>query len=85
MKVQKRISAGLTILQYYTTKEWVFRCDNTKSLYQRLSPDDRKRFYFDVNEINYKTYLYDFILGARQYILKEAPETLPKARKLLRK
>ncbi|EAA03772.5 AGAP002279-PA [Anopheles gambiae str. PEST] len=85
VKVQKRISAGLTILQYYTTKEWVFRCDNTKSLYQRLSPDDRKRFYFDVNEINYKTYLYDFILGARQYILKEAPETLPKARKLLRK
>uniref|UniRef100_A0A182PEG6 Fatty acyl-CoA reductase n=1 Tax=Anopheles epiroticus TaxID=199890 RepID=A0A182PEG6_9DIPT len=85
VKVQKRISAGLTILQYYTTKEWIFRCDNTKSLYQRLSHDDRKRFYFDVSEINYQTYLHDFILGARQYILKEAPETLPRARKLLRK
>ncbi|XP_053669822.1 putative fatty acyl-CoA reductase CG5065 [Anopheles nili] len=85
VKVQKRISAGLTILQYYTTKEWIFQSDNTKALYRRLSRDDRKRFYFDVSEINYQSYLYDFILGARKYILKEEPETLPKARKLLRK
>ncbi|XP_058118914.1 putative fatty acyl-CoA reductase CG5065 [Anopheles ziemanni] len=85
VKVQKKISSGLTILQYYTTKEWIFKCNNTKNLYKRLSEADRKSFYFDVTEINYKTYLYDFILGARQYILKEAPETLPQARKLLRK
>ncbi|XP_035773855.1 putative fatty acyl-CoA reductase CG5065 isoform X2 [Anopheles albimanus] len=85
VKVQKRISGGLTILQYYTTKQWIFQNNNFKSLYQRLSEADRKRFYCDVTEINYKTYLHDFILGARQYIVKEAPETLPKARKLLRK
>ncbi|XP_052868592.1 putative fatty acyl-CoA reductase CG5065 [Anopheles cruzii] len=85
VKVQKRISAGLTILQYYTTKQWIFRCNNIKAMYERMSEEDRKRFYFDVAEINFESYLHDFILGARQYILKEGPETLPKARKLLRK
>lgn len=36
-------------------------------------------------QINWDEYIGNYILGARHYLLKEKPETLPKARVLLRR
>ncbi|XP_065078984.1 putative fatty acyl-CoA reductase CG5065 [Ochlerotatus camptorhynchus] len=85
LKIQKRISEGLETLQYYTTKVWIFKNDNMRAMYSRLSEDDREKFYFDMTPVHWPTYFLNYILGVRQYVLKEPPETLPKARKLLKK
>ncbi|KXJ73600.1 hypothetical protein RP20_CCG015450 [Aedes albopictus] len=85
IKIQKRISQGLEVLQYYTTKVWIFKNDNMRAMYSRLSEDDREKFYFDMSHVHWPTYFLNYIMGVRQYVLKEPPETLPKARKLLKK
>ncbi|XP_058823561.1 putative fatty acyl-CoA reductase CG5065 [Topomyia yanbarensis] len=85
VKVQKKITQGLEILQYYTTKVWVFKNDNMLAMYSRLSEQDREKFYFDMSHVHWPTYFLNYILGVRQFVLKEPPETLPKARRLLRK
>lgn len=85
VKTQKRISGGLEVLQYYTTRSWDFRNENLRQIMQWLSPHDRKALYVDVNKINWDDYMKNYILGAREYCCKEDPATIPRARATLKK
>ncbi|VVD01910.1 unnamed protein product [Leptidea sinapis] len=82
VKVQKRISHGLGVIQYYTTKEWHFRNTNFLALQQRVSKEERELFYIDVSNLNRQDYLRDYVIGTREFVCKEGPETLPRARRL---
>lgn len=48
VKMQKRINYGLEVLQYYTTKEWHFKNDNLLALRKKISEEDDKTFYTDI-------------------------------------
>ncbi|XP_048004127.1 putative fatty acyl-CoA reductase CG5065 [Leguminivora glycinivorella] len=82
VQIQKRISYGLEVLQYYTTKEWHFKNDNFVALRKVISKEDDETFYTDIKMINWSSYIRDYIYGARQYCCKEDPSSLPQARKL---
>ncbi|XP_014371686.2 putative fatty acyl-CoA reductase CG5065 [Papilio machaon] len=82
VNVQKRISHGLSVLQYYTTKEWHFKNTNFLSLQKRISKEENDVFYTDVSALDEEEYLKDYVLGARHYVLKEDPNNMPRARKL---
>jgi len=85
VKIQRRIQGGLGVLQYYTTKEWVFRNDVLKSLSQSVTEKDRETFYTDIKMVHWDSYIKDFVLGTRQYCLKEDPATLPAARRHIKR
>lgn len=51
VQVQKRVSQGLKVLQYYTTRNWVFKNDNMIKLHSRMNQPDRERFNFNVDEV----------------------------------
>ncbi|KAI5640428.1 male sterility protein domain-containing protein [Phthorimaea operculella] len=84
IKVQKRITYGLNVLQYYTVKPWYFKNDFYLSLKNRVSKEDNDTFYTDLELINWDSYLREYMKGAREYCLKEDPSTLPQARRLNR-
>ncbi|XP_028161341.1 putative fatty acyl-CoA reductase CG5065 [Ostrinia furnacalis] len=84
VNVQKRISHGLNVLQYYTTKEWHFCNDRFLALRKRISAEDDRTFYIDFSTLSPDQYLRDYVLGTRQFVCKEDPSTLPRARKLHR-
>ncbi|XP_073965239.1 putative fatty acyl-CoA reductase CG5065 [Choristoneura fumiferana] len=81
VRTQKRISYGLEVLQYYTTKEWHFKNDNFVALRKSLSQWDDDTFYTDIKMVNWSSYLRDYVRGAREYCCKEDPATLPRARR----
>lgn len=80
LRIQSKLSKAATCLEYFTTQQWKFRDDNVKKLAEQLSNEDRQTFMFDVKQIDWPSYLENYILGIRQFILKESPETLPAAR-----
>ncbi|XP_015522200.1 putative fatty acyl-CoA reductase CG5065 [Neodiprion lecontei] len=82
VKLQGRVSTGLSLLQYYTTKEWVFLNDTLRDLQDQLSSEDRAIFFMDTKDICWDDYLYEYILGIRKYCLKDDPSTLPRARRV---
>ena len=45
-----------------------------------MSEEDRRIFYFDVRDIDWKEYFFTYVLGARRFILKDDPSTLPIAK-----
>lgn len=84
VRTQNRISMGLNVLQYYTTRRWVFKTDKMKKLRKTLSKADFEVFNFD-DDLDWSKYLFDYVSGARLYLLKEGPETLPQSRKFARR
>lgn len=82
VKIQNKVSSGLELLQYYTTKDWIFRNDTLKDLQRRLNPSDKEIFFMDIKAICWDEYLLSYILGIRKYCLKDNPSTLPQARRV---
>lgn len=78
-----RMERAAGFLEYFTTTEWNFTCDNIMALMEQQSPKDREVFNFDVRPIEWLPYLEDYVLGVRKYILKENESTLPAARRRL--
>ncbi|XP_063218800.1 putative fatty acyl-CoA reductase CG5065 [Bacillus rossius redtenbacheri] len=85
VRVQRRVQGGLQMLQYYTTKVFVFRNDNLHALSQSLAPRDRRTFYTDVSRLQWPDYMKLVLLGTRRFCLKEDPATLPRARTHMRR
>lgn len=83
VRVQKKVSEGLKLLQYYTTKTWEFKNERIRDLNKILTPMDRETFDIYVDQWNFEEYIKTYIIGMRQFLLKESPDTLPKAKKLL--
>ncbi|CAG9576925.1 unnamed protein product [Danaus chrysippus] len=83
VKVQKRVSYGLNVLQYFTINEWFFENDYYKSLKERISKSDNDVFYTDLSTLNWNKYMQSYVKGAREFCCKEDDSTLPQARKLL--
>lgn len=71
----------MSCLNYFTTHEWRFISENPIQLLEKMSPEDRRVFYFDVRTIDWPSYIETYALGTRRFILKDDPSTLPAARR----
>ncbi|KAG5891613.1 hypothetical protein JTB14_037127 [Gonioctena quinquepunctata] len=85
VKTQKRINQGLKVLQYYSTRPWYFHNEKFSRLFDSLSATDREIFYTNREAFNYDEYMLNYILGARKYCVREDLDTLPHARKVLKR
>lgn len=81
VRIQNRILVGLDVLQYFTTREWIFHNKSLLRLDEEMTPLDKKLFRYIVYDIDITEYMKNIILGARQYCMKEDLSTLPKARR----
>ncbi|XP_015432085.1 PREDICTED: putative fatty acyl-CoA reductase CG5065 [Dufourea novaeangliae] len=84
VRVQHKVNAGIELIQYYTTKQWDFRNDRMKKLQLELNESDREEFFMDTSSISWDDYMLRYVLGIRQYCLKDDPSTIPRAQKVLR-
>lgn len=83
--VQKRISVGMEVIQFFTMRAWHFKSNNLENLISLQTPAEDEMFKFDSkNNGDEYEYLKNSFLGARQYCLKDPLSTLPKARIQLR-
>lgn len=85
VRVQTKLQRAVSCLEFFTTHEWRFTNENMVRLLGQMSPADRKVFDFNINDLDWKKYLESYVLGTREFILKESPSTLPIAQKQLRR
>ncbi|EAT43246.1 AAEL005296-PA [Aedes aegypti] len=85
LRLQRRIFDATISLMYFTENEWVFKTDNFRALQSELLEQDRETF--DINYITngLSTYFAVCILGARRYLFKEKDDTIPAAKKKMRR
>ncbi|XP_031773360.1 putative fatty acyl-CoA reductase CG5065 isoform X1 [Apis florea] len=84
IRVHQKVNNGIGLIQYYTTKEWEFRNDRMRKLQLELNSSDREKFFMDTKAISWDSFMLKYILGVRQYCLKDDLSTIPRARKVIR-
>ncbi|KAL6420855.1 hypothetical protein ACFW04_014381 [Cataglyphis niger] len=80
VRIQNRILNGLEVLQFVTTRQWIFHNKNAIVVNNGMSSIDKEIFPIIIYNVDIMEYFKHIILGARQYCMKEDLSTLPKAR-----
>ncbi|XP_066995732.2 putative fatty acyl-CoA reductase CG5065 isoform X2 [Anabrus simplex] len=80
VRLQRRISIGLEVLQYFTMRPWYFDTTEAQRVGTRMTSKELEKFYIANVEYNVNDYMRDCILGARQYVVKEPLSSIPRAR-----
>lgn len=78
-KAYKKISKFSEVLAYFATREWRFSNDNTQKLFKELCVADKLIFDFDISQLDWSDYFYNYIRGVRVYLLKDPIDTVPAA------
>nr|CAD7433814.1 unnamed protein product [Timema monikensis] len=84
IRIQRRISKGFEVFEYYANNQWDFKNDHVHVLRKLMNPRERKAFKIDGEGLDIDSYFEDCISAARIYILNEPLDTLPAARRHMR-
>ncbi|XP_025200204.1 putative fatty acyl-CoA reductase CG5065 [Melanaphis sacchari] len=79
----KKIGRFTDILEYFSTREWVFCNKNVQVLWNSLNKDDKTLFPFDIKQMHWEEYLDTYHKGIMTFLLKEGLDKLPEAKKRL--
>ena len=85
VKIYKKIFRFSDVISYFATREWKFRNDRVQALWQKLGPQDRQHFLFDMRSLDWDDYYYHYILGMREHMFKEDPSTITQGRQRQRR
>lgn len=81
VKIFSKFNQAAAVLEAFTMKQWKFNTDNNRFLMNELmSKEDRLLFNFDVSQLDWTEFLKDYVLGVRQFMLKEPINNLRQAR-----
>ncbi|XP_017147108.1 fatty acyl-CoA reductase 1 isoform X1 [Drosophila miranda] len=81
VRLQTRIAVGLEVLQFFTMRAWFFKSDAYSSLWNIMNDEDKKNFNMDMDPVEtVPMYIESCVQGGRQYLMKESPDSLPRAR-----
>ncbi|EFX70381.1 hypothetical protein DAPPUDRAFT_61438 [Daphnia pulex] len=83
VRLYAKASQAFFPFEFFTTHQWRFLSSNYIPLMEEMSDQDRKIFYFDVRQIEWKKYFDVYVLGTRRFILKDDISTLSIARRNL--
>ncbi|CAJ0609916.1 unnamed protein product [Cylicocyclus nassatus] len=85
VRLYARVWRMVEALHYFTTRGWSFQSKNLPMLWDTLSYDDQQLFNFDIRQLDWDSYLFDYTMGVKRYVLKDDLNKIEEARaKLLR-
>lgn len=84
MKITKRFERAAKTGEFFAMNEWKFCADNMTKLVKFVRASGHcNDFNVDIRNLDWDTYLHQYMLGIRKYILKDNPDTLNNARSRL--
>ncbi|EFO89929.1 hypothetical protein GCK72_023845 [Caenorhabditis remanei] len=80
VKLYGKVWKMIETLHFFTTRGWSFNANGMPALYERMTPEDQKEYNFDVRQVDWDSYLFDYVMGIKKYLLKENLENLERSR-----
>lgn len=81
IRLHKNVWNSLNTLERFIFTEWHFDSKRLLALSKSLDHVDKKKFIIDIGELTWDEYFANTIRGVRQYLSKESPKNLEKARR----
>ncbi|WAR03112.1 FACR1-like protein [Mya arenaria] len=85
VKIYNKLHRSMNTLTYFTVQSWEWTYSNLDMLVSQMSPEDRKTFYFDPRPLHWPTYMENYCLGTKKFLLNEDLSGIPAARAHLKK
>jgi fatty acyl-CoA reductase len=87
LKISKRFKMAADTGEYFSMHEWIFGVNNIHRMIRAAQETqlDANEFNCDINDLDWNAYIEKYILGIRQFVLKDDMSSLPKARRKLQK
>ncbi|XP_035673692.1 fatty acyl-CoA reductase 1-like [Branchiostoma floridae] len=85
VKMYNKLERALQSLDYFTSHHWEWSHDNADALMAKMGEEDKKIFKFDCRGLHWPTYMENYVLGTKKYVLKEDMDQLPIAKANLNK
>lgn len=85
VKIYNRLHRAIGTLSFFTMHSWEWTYSNLDMLTSQLPPEDRKTFYFDPRPLHWPTYIENYCIGTKKFLLNEDLSELPAARAHIRK
>jgi len=83
VRLQGRIKKAVCTLEFFTSTQWEFTNDNIFKLAEEMNEVDNKIFNIDVRDLHWKSYIEQYCLGTKKYLLKEDMTKMNKCRREL--
>jgi fatty acyl-CoA reductase len=77
----KRVADGQRSCEFFAINQWNVDNENVYRLLKTLSIKDAVTFNFDMRNIDWNKYIFEYCLGIRKHIMKEDDSTAPAARR----
>uniref|UniRef100_A0A0N5B4U2 Fatty acyl-CoA reductase n=1 Tax=Strongyloides papillosus TaxID=174720 RepID=A0A0N5B4U2_STREA len=71
VRIYDRVYKMIRTLEFFTTNDWNFKSEGLVSLWNTLSKHDQELFNFDIRQVSWSNYLFDYLIGIRIYLMKE--------------
>lgn len=81
LQVYRKIHRFCDVIYYFTNGQWYFTNTNVQQLWNKLTPQDQRLFFFNMAELNWSETIDQSMFGIRTYLMKEDPNTIPEALK----
>lgn len=83
LRIHSRVIRMVKLLEYFTSRQWLWSNDSVVQLFHSLSESDKQTFNFDIQSVVWKEYLESYCLGIRQHALHQNQTTIPHAKRVL--
>lgn len=83
VRLCEKMTRGMRSLEYFTTHQWSWSNGVVEALNDRLVQKDRELFYFRCEGLDWDSFIHDYVVGTRYYVLKQSPSSLPSCRRKL--
>ncbi|XP_071955375.1 fatty acyl-CoA reductase 1-like [Antedon mediterranea] len=80
MKIYDKMQKAVATLEFFTTNNWEWTNNNSQLLQTLMTEEDKKTFFLDVRPLHWPTYLENYCIGTKKFVLKENLSDLPAAR-----
>ncbi|XP_047514035.1 fatty acyl-CoA reductase wat-like [Pieris napi] len=77
-KVYSKIDKWIHFNKIFACETWKMRNSNTIQLFKELNESDRHIFDFDISALDWNSYMYNYMMGIRLFLIKEPKETIPR-------
>ncbi|XP_001868544.2 fatty acyl-CoA reductase wat [Culex quinquefasciatus] len=82
--LNRKVLAFSDVLDFFTTNEWVFRNEKMRHVYDAMTADDQTFFPVDIRRVRWAEFFPTYLLGLRQYIVRESLDNLEQAKRKFR-
>lgn len=80
-RIQRRISKGFDVFEYYANHQWDFSNEETLKSREDMNEIEKEIYKVDGHGLDLEEYFYNCTRCARLYILKESDDTIPAAKR----